>query len=96
MYKKKYRTWISGCATESIPARAWALIDGRMQVVPEDVQAVFPELVEERADGYLGVSYGHMTAVLLQAIKEQQQQIEALRRQVEDLSGSGADLSANR
>ena len=25
-----------------------------------------------------------------------QQQIEALRRQVEDLSGSGADLSANR
>ncbi len=70
--------------------------DYQLGLLAQEVQAEFPELVQEREDGYLGVSYGHMTAVLLQAIKEQQQQIEALRRQVEDLSGSGADLSADR
>jgi MoxR-like ATPase len=29
-------------------ARAWALIDGRGQVVPEDVQAVFPSVAGHR------------------------------------------------
>jgi MoxR-like ATPase len=29
-------------------ARAWALVDGRMQVVPEDVQAVFPSVAGHR------------------------------------------------
>jgi MoxR-like ATPase len=31
-------------------ARAWALIDGRPQVVPEDVQAVFPSVAGHRLD----------------------------------------------
>jgi hypothetical protein len=52
--------------------------DYQLGVLAQEVASVFPELVEERPDGYLGVSYSHMTAVLLQAIKEQQRQIEAL------------------
>jgi hypothetical protein len=59
--------------------------DYHLGLLAQEVQAEFPELVEERADGYLGVSYGHMTAVLLQAIKEQQALIESQQTQIDDL-----------
>ena len=66
--------------------------DYRLGVLAQEVRSVFPELVEERADGYLGVSYGHLSAVLLEAVKEQQRRIEALERKLERLSGQSADL----
>jgi len=59
-------------------------------VVAQEVQKAFPELVRERADGYLSMSYGNFTAVLLEAVKEQQEQIETLRKELE----SGKDLEA--
>jgi hypothetical protein len=59
--------------------------DYQLGLLAQEVQAEFPELVEERADGYRGVSYGHMTAVLLQAIKEQQALIESQQTQIDDL-----------
>jgi hypothetical protein len=59
--------------------------DPQVGLLAQEVQAVFPELVEERTDGYLGVSYGHMTAVLLEAIKEQQRLIEAQQEQINRL-----------
>jgi hypothetical protein len=66
--------------------------DYRLGLLAQEVEAEFPELVQEGSDGYLAVSYGHLAAVLLQAIKEQQQQIEALEQQVDVLSGTGAEL----
>ena len=59
--------------------------DPQLGLLAQQVQAVFPELVEERSDGYLGVSYGHLSAVLLEAIKEQQALIEAQQSQIDDL-----------
>ncbi len=42
-------------------ARAWALLDGRSHVLPEDIQAVFPSVAAHRlAPALLGVS--HMSA----------------------------------
>jgi len=45
------------------------------------VQAVFPELVKtaNNSDGTLSVNYQGMIPVLLNAIKEQQAQIEELK-----------------
>ncbi|MEZ4722259.1 MAG: tail fiber domain-containing protein [Flavobacteriales bacterium] len=48
-------------------------------VIAQDLQKVYPELVFEDNDGYLMVDYTKFTAVLLQAIKEQQAQINALK-----------------
>jgi hypothetical protein len=56
-------------------------------VIAQEVQAVLPELVSESADGTLGVAYGNMVGVLIEAIKEQQKQIEALRETVRLLLG---------
>ncbi|MBK7884931.1 MAG: tail fiber domain-containing protein [Chitinophagaceae bacterium] len=44
----------------------------------QEVQKQFPELVSENEQGYLSVSYTNMSAVAIQAIKEQQQQIQSL------------------
>lgn len=40
---------------------------------------MFPELVQERRDGYLAVKYEKLVAALIQAMKEQQAQIDDLR-----------------
>jgi hypothetical protein len=59
-------------------------------VIAQEVQAVLPELVVEAEDGTLGVAYGNMVGVLIEAIKEQQKQIDALREQVKQLVSSSS------
>jgi hypothetical protein len=39
-------------------------------VKAQEVQAVYPELVHERDNGYLAVDYVKLTAVLIEAVKE--------------------------
>ena len=53
-------------------------------VVAQELQKVFPELVSQGTDGYLAVNYSQLTAVLIQAVKEQQQQIEVLIKRLDD------------
>ena len=52
-------------------------------MIAQDVLAVLPEAVVESDDGYYGVAYGNMVGLLIEAIKEQQQQIEKLTALVE-------------
>jgi hypothetical protein len=54
-------------------------------LVAQEVEAVFPELVTERRDGDKVVNYSGMIPVLLEAIKEQQAQIEALEGRIAEL-----------
>lgn len=48
----------------------------------QEIQANFPELVNTNDDGYLAVNYPQMTAVAIQAVKEQQ---EIIARQNEKI-----------
>ncbi|MBK7884930.1 MAG: tail fiber domain-containing protein [Chitinophagaceae bacterium] len=52
----------------------------------QEVQKQFPELVSENEQGYLSVSYTNMSAVAIQAIKEQQQQIQEQQQQIQSLT----------
>ena len=45
----------------------------------QDVEKIFPEFVTHGPDGYKAVAYDKMTAVLVEAIKEQQQLINELK-----------------
>jgi len=54
-------------------------------VIAQDVEKVLPELVLEE-DGVKSVAYGNITAVLIEAIKEQQEQIEQLKKQIQLLN----------
>jgi hypothetical protein len=54
-------------------------------LIAQEVEKVIPEVVERNNNGYLGVSYQHLTAVLIEAIKEQQFQIDSLKKEIENL-----------
>ena len=48
-------------------------------VIAQEIQKVLPEIVVQRTDGFLAVRYEKIVALLIQAVKEQQLQIEELK-----------------
>ena len=54
-------------------------------VIAQEVQPVFPQLVSEDRKGILSVDYSKMVAVLIEAVKEQQAQINELQAQIYEL-----------
>jgi len=48
-------------------------------VVAQEVEKVFPEIVDTRDNGYKAVKYEKMVAVLIEAVKDQQKQIDELK-----------------
>ena len=54
-------------------------------LVAQDVEEVFPELVEIGADGMKALNYSGLIAPMIEAVKEQQTQIERLEAEVQDL-----------
>jgi len=83
----------AGCSDESL----------QIGIIAQEVEGVFPELVTQNADGYKGVSYGKFSAVLIEAIKEQQLMIDQQQQVIDDLEErlrllelSGLSQSASR
>lgn len=56
-------------------------------LIAQDVEKVIPEVVSENNDGYLGLSYQHLTALLIEAVKDQQNQIDELKKEISLLKG---------
>ena len=54
-------------------------------VIAQEIEKVFPQLVTTDKDWYKTVDYNKLSAVLLQAIKEQQAQIETYKLQLQEL-----------
>ena len=59
--------------------------DKRMGFSAQDLQKVFPELVKEGDDGYLSIDGVGLIAPLVEAIKEQQKEIDDLKEKIEIL-----------
>ncbi|HUV84617.1 MAG TPA: tail fiber domain-containing protein, partial [Methanosarcinales archaeon] len=58
----------------------------KVGVIAQEVEAVLPELILESPDtGLKSVAYAELTAVLINAIKEQQEIIEDLKTRIEQL-----------
>ena len=49
------------------------------------MQKLFPELVKENKEGLLSVNYSGLIPVLIESIKEQQEQINELKKLVQQL-----------
>ncbi len=54
-------------------------------LIAQEVEKYFPELVKTDSRGYKTIDYGKLVAVLIEAIKEQQTQIDDLSKRVERL-----------
>ena len=54
-------------------------------LIAQEVEQVFPELVDQDANGFKAIAYSRLTAVLIEAIKEQQGQIASLQQENREL-----------
>ena len=54
-------------------------------VIAQEVELVLPEVVSEDNEGKKSVAYGNIVGLLIEAIKEQQQQIEKQQSQIDEL-----------
>jgi len=54
-------------------------------VIAQETEKVLPEVVHNNDTGYKSVAYGNIVGVLIEAIKEQQEQINDLKSQLTDL-----------
>lgn len=54
----------------------------RVGLLAQEVKEVIPELVDITSDGYMMVHYSNLVAILIEAIKEQQGQIDDLKNQL--------------
>ena len=59
---------------------------GQKQIgfIAQEVEKIIPEVVGENPDGYKGVQYENVVGLLVEAIKEQQKQIDELKRQINE------------
>jgi hypothetical protein len=54
-------------------------------VIAQEVEKVLPEVVQENDEGIKSIAYGNMVGLLIEAIKEQQEQIDILKKEIEEL-----------
>ena len=54
-------------------------------VIAQEIEAVLPQLVQTRDNGYKAVKYDKLVALLIEGIKEQQTQIHSLTIEIENL-----------
>lgn len=80
-----YYSW----KTAEYPERQFSE-DRQIGFLAQEVEKQFPEIVFTDRDGYKSVDYSRLTPVLLEALKEQQRQIEALQQENATLQGQAA------
>lgn len=54
-------------------------------VIAQEILEVLPEVVTKDGNGHFSVAYGNLNALLIEAIKEQQKQIEELQNKLDNV-----------
>ncbi len=62
--------------------------------IAQEVEEVFPELINTESDGYKSINYNGMIPVLLEAVKEQQETMDDLRAENNQLKDDNERLKA--
>jgi len=57
-------------------------------LIAQEVEEIIPEVVQENENGYKTVAYGNVVALLIEAIKDQQNQINALQEEIKSLKNN--------
>ncbi|HTK81664.1 MAG TPA: tail fiber domain-containing protein [Bacteroidota bacterium] len=60
--------------------------DRQIGLIAQEVEKLYPEVVQTDANGYKSVDYGRLTPVLIEAIKEQQKEIDDLKAMIKLLA----------
>ncbi|WP_299440124.1 tail fiber domain-containing protein [uncultured Aquimarina sp.] len=62
-------------------------------VIAQDIEKIFPNLVSTNDQGYKSVNYTGLIPVLVEALKEQQQQIQQQQSEITELKAEAAEAS---
>jgi hypothetical protein len=54
-------------------------------VIAQEVEEVLPEIVHTKSDGHKAVKYEKIVALLIEGMKEQQEEIDKLKKQIEEM-----------
>jgi hypothetical protein len=83
-------TSISGYEFDWIPNDKYHAYGDRhdVGVIAQEVEKVLPEVVQTRDSGFKAVKYEKMIPLLIEGIKEQQEQIDELKKEVEELKNA--------
>ena len=74
---------LNGYTFDWIPMEGIHVHSGKdVGVIAQEVEKVLPEIVEDRGNGYKAVKYDKLTALLIQAVNEQQSTIEKLTTRI--------------
>jgi FtsZ-binding cell division protein ZapB len=68
--------------------------ENKIGFIAQEVEAVLPELVHTRENGFKGVNYAEMTAVLVEAVKELSAEVEALKAENNNLKAEASKVEA--
>jgi hypothetical protein len=68
--------------------------DRQVGIIAQELEAIFPELVKTKDDGYKVVAYDKLAPIVLQAVKEQQDIIEQLQVENELMKSQIAEILA--
>ena len=63
-------------------------------LIAQEVEKVYPELVNTAADGYKAVEYSNLVAVLIEAVKEQQKLIDQQTKEISALKAENSQTKA--
>jgi len=66
--------------------------DKQIGVIAQEVEQVYPELIKTDNDGFKSMDYMSLTAILLEAVKEQQNEIDALKEMNAQKTRKNGDL----
>ena len=56
-----------------------------MGLIAQEVNEVVPEVVAKLSNGKMGVAYQNLVALLIEGIKDQQKQIDQLKKQIQEI-----------
>ncbi len=65
-------------------------------LVAQEVEKQIPELVRTDANGYKSIAYDKLIVVTIEAVKEQQKEIEAQRQEIAQLKDLLKETSRNQ
>jgi len=63
-------------------------------LIAQDVEKIFPELVRTDDKGYKAVSYDKLSVILLEGMKEQQNQIKSQQEKIDRLEEMISEINA--
>jgi hypothetical protein len=67
------------------PEKEYIYSGSDVGLIAQELQAVLPEAVKSRQDGYLSISYDRVIPLLVNSINEQQIQINSLKNEIENI-----------